>query len=182
LAETPDISGGFAGKLQNWNFNTVAAVFFVVLAVVLYFIIPNYIDKPLIVLGISQSSLPPETFPQAVSVCFFVLGIWFAVKSFSLDQKNDLRDLDRESLVNVSVTLILMAIYVPLMVNLGFVLGSALMVFAMSTYFGNRNFLLAGAISIFIPMAIFFTFRRLLQTELPPFPIDIYPLTHWSLI
>ena len=37
-------------------------------------------------------------------------------------------------------------------------------------------------VSIGIPMAIFFLFRRVLLTELPPFPIDIYPLTHWSLI
>ncbi|NQV56100.1 MAG: tripartite tricarboxylate transporter TctB family protein, partial [Rhodospirillales bacterium] len=73
-------------------------------------------------------------------------------------------------------------VYVVMMVNLGFVLGSAIMVFALSTYFGNRNLKLGAAVSVFVPVLIFFIFRRVLKTELPPFPIDIYPLTHWSLI
>jgi predicted RND superfamily exporter protein len=68
------------------------------------------------------------------------------------------------------------------MVNIGFVLGSAVMIAVMSTYFGNRNYYLTAVVSISIPMALFFLFRRVLLVELPPFPIDIYPLTHWSLI
>jgi hypothetical protein len=31
-------------------------------------------------------------------------------------------------------------------------------------------------------MLMFWVFRTVLVTELPPFPIDIYPLTNWSLI
>jgi predicted RND superfamily exporter protein len=68
------------------------------------------------------------------------------------------------------------------MVNIGFVLGSAVMIAVMSTYFGNRNYYLTAVVSISIPMTLFFLFRRVLLVELPPFPIDIYPLTHWSLI
>jgi hypothetical protein len=68
------------------------------------------------------------------------------------------------------------------MVNLGFVIGSAIMIIAMSTYFGNRNYVAGVLVGIFLPMAIFATFRRVLLVELPPFPIDIYPLTNWSLI
>jgi hypothetical protein len=66
----------------------------------------------------------------------------------------------------------MMAIYVPLMVNLGFVFGSAILVFAMSTYFGNRSFALGGAISLTIPMMIYLIFLKVLFIELPPFPID----------
>jgi magnesium-transporting ATPase (P-type) len=167
---------------QRYNFNTVAAVVFILMSGVLYVIIPSQIDKPLIVLGASQASLPPELFPQMIAVGFLVLGMWLFFTSFSIEQRNELRDLDREAIVNVTVTLAVMALYVVLMVHLGFVVGSAIMIALLSTYFGNRNFALGILVSIFVPMALFFTFRWLLKTELPPFPIDIYPLTNWSLI
>ncbi|MGI9523105.1 MAG: tripartite tricarboxylate transporter TctB family protein [Hyphomicrobiaceae bacterium] len=166
-----------------YNFNTIAAVVFLALAVGLYLSIPYQIDKPLFQIGAaSQSNLSAELFPTIVAVSMFVLGIWYLWLSPKLKETNDLATLDREAITNVTVTLVLMAIYVPLMVNLGFVVGSAIVIFAMSTYFGNRNFGLGAAVSIVVPMAMFFVFRRLLLTELPPFPIDIYPLTHWSLI
>jgi len=167
---------------ERINFNTVAAAFFVTFAVALFLLIPFHIDKPLIVLVGSQSNLSAELFPQMVAASFLILGIWYFAKSFSIDQRNELRDLDREAITNVGVTLVIMAAYVFLMVNLGFVIGSAVMIAVMSTYFGNRNYYLTAVVSISIPMTLFFLFRRVLLVELPPFPIDIYPLTHWSLI
>ncbi|MEE3051084.1 MAG: tripartite tricarboxylate transporter TctB family protein [Pseudomonadota bacterium] len=166
----------------RFNFNTVMALFFIAVAVALFVLIPYHIDKPWIVLAGSQSNLAPELFPQIVASSFLILGTWLLAKSFSLHQRNELRDLDREAITNVGVTLVIMAAYVYLMVNLGFVIGSATMIAVMSTYFGNRNYFLTFAVSIGIPMGLFFLFRRVLLTELPPFPIDIYPLTHWSLI
>ena len=169
--------------MPRYNFNTVASIGFIALGICLFLIIPHQIDKPLIQIGAAgQSNLSPELFPRLVAIAMIALGAVYFFQSFSLNQVNELRFLDREAIVNVLTTLALMAVYVPLMVNLGFVVGSAFMVFAMSTYFGNRNFILGGLLSIFLPMTIFFVFRRLLLTELPPFPIDIYPLTNWSLI
>ena len=167
---------------KKFNFNTVAAILFIALGVFLYIVIPSQIYKPLIQLSVGQFNLPPELFPQIAAICMVILGVWFLYKSRSIDQVNELKNLDKEAIVNVAVTLVMMAIYVPLMVNLGFVLGSAIMIFAMSTYFGNRNYLVGVLISITLPVVVFATFRRLLLVELPPFPIDIYPLTHWSLI
>lgn len=169
--------------MRRYNFNTVAAGVFIALAIGLFLIIPYQIDKPLIqIAAVGQSNLSPELFPRIVAIAMLVLGLWYFVVSFSMEEVNGLRLLDGEAVKNVAVTLLLMALYVPLMVNLGFVVGSALMVFAMSTYFGNRSFILGGLVSVLLPMTIFFVFRRLLLTELPPFPVDIYPLTHWSLL
>ncbi|MDA0239303.1 MAG: tripartite tricarboxylate transporter TctB family protein [Proteobacteria bacterium] len=164
------------------NFNTVAAILFVALSILLFIFIPSQIDKPLILLGASQNNLAPELFPQMIAVALLILGIWFFFKSFSIDQKNELKDLDTEAIVNVAVTLIVMLAYVPLMVYLGFVVGSAIMIFVLSTYFGNRNYLAGVVISIVMPVIVFVIFARVLKTELPPFPIDIYPLTNWSII
>jgi len=51
---------GNEGELTRlFNFNTVAAMDFVVLGVVLFLLVPSQIDKPLIGLGGSQSNLSP---------------------------------------------------------------------------------------------------------------------------
>ena len=60
---------GNEGELTRlFNFNTVAAIGFVVLGVVLFLLVPSQIDKPLIGLGGSQSNLPPELFSQLFSI------------------------------------------------------------------------------------------------------------------
>ena len=164
------------------NFNTVSAIIFIAIGIFLYIIIPSQIDKPLIQLAIGQFNLPPELFPKIMAVSMIILGSWFFYKSFFIVQVNELRNLDKEAITNVIVTLTMMAIYVPLMVGLGFVVGSAIMILAMSTYFGNRNYIFGVLISIILPMLIFVIFRRVLLVELPPFPVDIYPFTNWSLI
>ena len=90
-----------------------------------------------------------------------------------------MRELDREAITNVVVTLILMAGYVYVMVYLGFVVGSTLMILAMSTYFGNRNFYLAGIVAVAIPVIIFVLFTKVLITSLPPFPVDEVIPSNW---
>ena len=156
-----------------YNFNTAAAAVFIALAAVLFFIIPGQIDTPLINLGgAGQSNLEAETFPQIIAGAFFVLGLWYLFISFRLRQPNQLRDLNLEAITNVVVTLAIMTAYVGLIIYLGFVVGSFIMVFVMSTYFGNRNYLLGLAVSLVVPTLVFVLFTKPLVTSLPPFPVD----------
>ena len=158
---------------KNYNFNTISAGVFILLAIAPFITIPYQIDKPLIeIAGVGGSNLSAELFPKIVASSLLVLGVWYFRISFTIDQRNELLDLDREAITNVAVTLLLMAAYVFLMVNIGFVAGTGLMIFVMSTYFGNRNFLLGGVLSLFLPMAIYLVFIRVLFIELPAFPID----------
>lgn len=166
---------------DNVNFNTVSAILSIALAIALFGFIPGQIDKPLIVLGASQANLPPELFPQLVAVCFLLLGIWFFFISFGIEQRNELKDLDRESISNVAGTLVIMAAYVWLMVNLGFVAGSAIMVMIMSTFFGNRSYWRASAVAIIVPIIVYVVFTKVLVTSLPPFPIDELVPNDWSI-
>ena len=163
------------------NFNTVAAVFFVVLAVVLFVIIPGQIEKPIIVLAEDAMSLNAKVFPQLVAVGFLGLGIWFFFKSFSLTETNQVRELDRSALVNVGTTLVAMAIYAVAMIALGFVVSGTIMIAFLATFYGNRNYYLTAVVSIVVPVAIFFTFTKLLTTSLPPFPIDTF-LTRYFIL
>lgn len=163
------------------NFNTVAAIVFVAFAVVLFLIIPHQIDKPLIALAEDENGLNASLFPNLVAAGCLLLGIRFFFKSFSIDQRNELRDLDREAIVNVVVTIVAMAVYGVLMMVVGFVVASALLIAFLATFYGNPNHYVTAAISIAVPIAIFFTFTKLLATYLPPFPIDTF-LTRYSIL
>ena len=155
------------------NFNTVAALVFIALGVALMLLIPHQIDKPFINLGgAGRSNLDAEAFPQMVAGVFILLGAWYLLISFGLREHNDLLDLDSEAVINVVITLVIMAAYVWLMVALGFVVGSAIMIFVMSSYFGNRNFVLGASVSVVIPLLVFVLFTKVLVTSLPPFPVD----------
>ena len=163
---------------RQFNFNSVSAFVFIALGALLFFIAPSQIDEPLIKIGFG-TNLSPELFPRLVAISFFGLGIWLLIASFQIRQRNQLRELDREAITNVVVTLILMAGYVYVMVYLGFVVGSTLMILAMSTYFGNRNFYLAGIVAVAIPVIIFVLFTKVLITSLPPFPVDEVIPSNW---
>ncbi len=119
-------------------------------------------------------SLKASLFPQMVATAFLVLGIWFFFKSFSLAETNRLRELNRTAVANVAITLVAMATYAPLMERLGFVVSSALLFAFLATFYGNRNYYLTAVVGIVVPVAIFFTFTKLLATSLPPFPIDTF--------
>ena len=163
------------------NFNTVAAVFFVVLAIVLFVVIPGQIETPIIVLAEDAMNLQAEVFPQLVAAGFLGLGTWFFFKSFSLTETNQFLELDRTALVNVGTTLVAMAIYAWAMLVLGFVVSGAILIAFLATVYGNRNYYLTAAVSIAVPVAIFFTFTKLLATSLPPFPIDTF-LTRYFIL
>jgi putative tricarboxylic transport membrane protein len=156
----------------RFNFNTVAAATFVALSVVLFVIIPHQIDKPLIVLAQDENSLEASLFPRLVAAAFLILGVWFFFRTFSLREVNGLRSLDRSAVVNVVVTLVAMAVYVPAMMTLGFVVSSAVLIAFLATFYGNRNHALTAIVSIAVPVAMFFAFTKLLATSLPPFPVD----------
>lgn len=165
---------------KRFNFNTIAALVFIALGIGLFLIIPHQIDKPLINIGgAGQSNLDAEAFPQMLAGVFVLLGAWFLWVSFSLREHNELLDLDGEAIINVAVTLVIMSVYVWLMVSAGFVIGSAIMIFAMSTYFGNRNFMLGAAVSVVVPLVVFVLFTKVLVTSLPPFPVDEVVPASW---
>lgn len=166
---------------KKYNFNTTAAILFVIFGGLLFWMIPYQIDEPLIVLSSNQSELPAELFPQIVASAFVALGIWFFIKSFSVDERNHLLDLDREAIFNVSVTLGAMAMYVVLMVNLGFVVGSFCLIAFLSIFFGNRNYYMTGIVSVVVPVLVFYIFTAVLKSSLPPFPIDTF-LTNLSIL
>ena len=174
-------TGNDGKSVRNFNFNTVFGILFVVLSGILFLIIPDQIEKPLIVFSANEHDLKPTLFPRLIAVGFGILGIWLFFRSFSVREDNELKNLDHEAITNVSVILLAMAAYVPLMMTVGFVVSSGLVIAFMSTFFGNRNYLLTAIVSIAVPVSVFFAFTKLLATYLPPFPVDTV-LTRLSIL
>lgn len=170
-----------AGAARRFNFNTVSGILFAVLSVVLFLIIPDQIEKPLFVFEESENDLKPSLFPQLVAAGFGALGVWLFFKSFSVREENELKNLNRQAIANVLVTLLVMALYTPLLMQVGFVVASAIVIATLSTFFGNKSYGLTALVSIAVPISIFYVFTKLLATYLPPFPIDTL-LTRFSIL
>lgn len=156
--------------VKRYNFNTVAGLVFVVFAAVLFFITPYQVEKPAIVFGQSLNALDPTLFPRIVAIFLFGLGGWLFFESFSIRERNGFADLDREAYVNVGVSVGAFTVYALLMEPIGFILSSVVLVFGLSVFYGVRNLLLAGVVSVVVPVAIYFVFTRMLQVFLPAFP------------
>lgn len=163
----PDLA---AAGAKRFNFNTVIAIGFVVLAVLLFLAIPTQIETPLVIFGQSLNALDPKLFPYIVATGFLVLGCVYVFISPSMNDENGLAKLDREAAVNVSVSVVAFAAYAWLMEPLGFIPSSALLIGGLSVFYGLRNIALTLAISLGVPTVMYFVFTRALKVFLPEIP------------
>ena len=152
------------------NFNTVTACLFFIFAIILLVIIPDQITKPKLLMGRSLMGLKPTLFPYIAATLLLLLSIWYFAISFGLKETNLFRELDRSGIISVTISLVVFLSYALLMVPLGFILSSILVMFILSVFFGNKNIALGLAVSIILPVTVYFTFTRLLSVSLPEFP------------
>ena len=152
------------------NFNTVTACLFFAFSIILLVIIPDQIAKPKLLMGRSLMGLKPTLFPYIAATILLFLSIWYFAISFGLKETNLFCQLDRAGVINVSVSLVVFLGYALLMIPLGFIVSSILVMFILSSFFGNKNVLLGLSVSIILPITVYYTFTRLLNVSLPEFP------------
>jgi hypothetical protein len=61
---------------DNFNYNTVIAIFFIILWTVMFILVPYQIAKPKLVLGRSLMGLKPTLFPRLATLGAILLSIW----------------------------------------------------------------------------------------------------------
>jgi putative tricarboxylic transport membrane protein len=156
---------------QSWksrtNFNTVVAIVLMVFSIIVFILIPYEIEKPRLLMGRSLSGLTPSLFPRLSIVGLFILSVCYLVFSPKMEEKNLFKELQAKSLVRVLVTVAVFVIYALIFEPLGFILSSALMVFFLTLYYGNRNILIMLLVVVGAPLAIYFIFTHILQVSLP---------------
>lgn len=173
---------------RRFNFNTVLAILFIAVATAMWLIIPIEIETPRFNFG--RNALDPELFPRVVAVSLFIVGCFYFFRSFHYTETNLFAALDREAFLSVGVTMLVMAAYVFVVVGdmagrhigvdfgdvrIGFVIPSVILIFVLSTFYGNRNWPLGIGASIFVPVFIYLVFTKFLLQPLP-----FSPLTEWT--
>jgi len=152
------------------NFNTIAALFFVLFSIVGYLLIPYQVGKPKLFMGRLLMPLKPNLFPQVTFLGLLGLSLWYLIHSFHLEEKNLFTGVGRSGYLKILVTFGVSMAYALVFEALGFVISSGLVVIILSFYYGNRNLLIL-AILISITVAIYFVFTRGLHVSLPESPL-----------
>jgi putative tricarboxylic transport membrane protein len=155
---------------RHINYNTVVAIFFLILWTIMFFTIPYQIQKPMLFMGRSLMGLKPTLFPQIATLALIFLNIWYLVISFRIKDKNLFTEVTRQGYFRIIASLVVFCAYALLFEHLGFVLSSVLVAGSLSTFYGNRNILVGILVSVGVPLGIYFVFTRLLKVSLPEFP------------
>lgn len=153
------------------NFNMVFGLLAILFGVALFIITPDQVERPRLLFGQKPSGLDPDFFPRMVAVFFVVVGAWLMVRARTLREENGIRALDGEAVMSVLVTVggfIVMAILMPW---LGFVLSSFILLATLSTFYGNRNWVVGLLVSAGVPLLFFNVLRVWLKVVLPQNPI-----------
>jgi len=155
---------------RHINYNTVVAIFFIILWTIMFFTIPYQIQKPMLFMGRSLMGLKPTLFPRLAILSLIGLSIWYLVISFRIKDKSLFSKVTRHGYFRIIASLVVFCAYALLFEPLGFVLSSVLVAGTLSTYYGNRNIVVGILVSIGVPLGIYFVFTRLLKVSLPEFP------------
>jgi len=155
---------------KRFNFNTFAAIIFIVLWTVIFFIIPYQIQKPMLFMGRSLMGLKPTLFPRLATVTLIGLSIWYLAVSFRINEKNGFKEVAKGGYFRIIVSLVVFVAYAFLFEPLGFVVSSMLVAGTLSTFYGNRNIWVAILVSFGAPLGIYYVFTRLLKVSLPECP------------
>ena len=112
--------------------------------------------------------LSPRTFPYIVGFLLLSCGIGLAVKSWSLRGEDfKINWPDREGILTVVVSLVILACYIVLMNPLGLPLSTFLYV-TLSTWYLNRSkWLTAIVIGLIFGLVSYYVFIRLLTLSFP---------------
>jgi hypothetical protein len=99
-----------------------------------------------------------------------MIGFWYATKAGFMAERNLFRNLDKEAVVNTIISLIAFTAFAKLRTVLGFVISAALLIFGLSTFYGNRTYWLGALVALAIPLGIYNLFTHVMQVFLPAFP------------
>ena len=154
----------------KFDFNIGCAIGVGLFGIAIWILTPSQVETAVPLFGEPASGLDPHLFPRIIGTVFIGLGIWYFIRALTLDEENLLRKLNREAIVNTLVSLVTFALFALFLETLGFVITGALVMFFLSTFYGNRTYWLGALISIAVPFGVYNLFTKVLLVFLPEFP------------
>jgi len=152
------------------SFNHVTALVIAVVAAALLVAVPYQVAKPERLFGRALTGLNPALFPRLVLGALLILAIWQFLISARFHETNLFRTVDARGYFNVGVTIACILAYAFALPVLGFVASGIALTFVLTVFYGNRNHYLTVAVSVLVPVAIYYGATRLLLVSLPEFP------------
>lgn len=169
-ADRPDDAAASQPNGFQFTFNTGCALGVIVLGIAIWLLTPYQVEEAVPLFGQPASGLDPHLFPRIIAAVFVILGIWYVFKARTLDEKNRLRELDAEAVINTLVSLSTFGVFAVMMEFVGFVIAGTVVMFFLSTFYGNRTWALGVAISVAVPFGVYNLFTKVLLVFLPEFP------------
>jgi hypothetical protein len=154
----------------RFDFNIGCALGVVALGIAIWVLTPYQVEDAVPLFGKPASGLDAHLFPRLIAATFVLLGIWYLIRCRTLREENLLRKLDTEAIVNTVVSLAAFFVFAELMDLVGFVLSGFVVMFFLSTFYGNRTWWLGILTSLVIPFGVFNVFTKVLLVFLPEFP------------
>jgi putative tricarboxylic transport membrane protein len=165
---TPADHGHPGPSTRRWSYDTVCALAFVALGIVLFVLVPYQVARPLMMFGQMASGLQPERFPQVVAGFLVGFGLWYLWQSRGVGEASGFAALAPGGAVRVLIALGVLLLYAGLLEPLGFVPASFIVASALSLFLGQRNMAIGVAVCLGVPVAIYLLFTRVLHVSLPP--------------
>ena len=102
--------------------NLVTGSLSVLLGLIIIYLIPTQLEQPVLIFGQSSAETDPELFPGIVAALLILFGLYTAIFDRKALSWNSWPQISKESLKNVSITILSIIIYSILFEKLGFVL------------------------------------------------------------
>jgi len=143
------------------------ALFFLVLALVFYFMIPYHIEKPKMVFGRNLMDMTPTLFPTIAALSLAAMCILSIINSYLEPEENPFKDMNWTSFRKIAGLIGIMYVFALMFEPIGFLISGIIIVGFTSFYLGNRSPVMIAILAIGVPSSIYFIFINLLKISLP---------------
>jgi len=143
------------------------ALFFLVLAIVFYFLIPYQIDKPKMVFGRNLMDMKPTLFPAIAALCLATMCVLSIINSYIEPEENPFKDMNWSSFRKIAGLVGILYVFALMFEPIGFLISGIIIVGFTSFYLGNRSPIMIAILAFGVPSTVYFVFIKLLKISLP---------------
>ncbi len=152
-------------QIPEYKAQIGGAVFFGILALLLYFvIIPREI-----VFAKQQMGVSPSYFPNMLCGLLFVFSLALGIDGYRSrnNKKQNFYAFSLKETRLVAITLVIIALQILAFDQIGYLVPAMAAIAACMYVFGHRNYITIVLISVLLPIGIKMSFEKLLQVTLP---------------
>jgi len=153
--------------LDRLSVHAYVALFFLVLALIFYFLIPYQIDKPKMVFGRNLMDMKPTLFPTLAAIGLAAMCVLSFINSYLEPEENPFEDLNWDSFRKIAGLIVILYVFALMFEPIGFLISGFIIVGFTSFYLGNRNPVTLALLALGVPASVYFVFIKLLKISLP---------------